>query len=369
MDNVKGSFRFFAAVVVASLVSTPLLAGDLWVSPTGSDGNAGSQGAPLRSVQVAVDKAPAEGCVIHLAEGSYFVTSGTTPSEMLTVNKPVRIVADGARENTILDAEKKRRGVWINCEGAELVGVTVRNGYFQNWNFFGGVRISAGVVSNCVIEANYSYHNDGAWLDGDKAVLTHSIIRNNTTGTNPNGMGVTINRGLLENCEIYGHNRNIATSASGCGVNVTGGIVRNCSIHDNSLGSAGYTSNKSPSTGNSGGGMRITGGRVSGCTIFHNGITGYGGGVVMTGGTLDTSLIWGNGTTNLYSTSGSSSFAGGAVYISGGMMSNCTVTANSAMRLAGGVHQAGGTVKDCIVYGNGICDYCWTKGEIGRAHV
>lgn len=364
MDNVKGSFRFFAAVVVASLVSTPLLAGDLWVSPTGSDGNAGSQGAPLRSVQVAVDKAPAEGCVIHLAEGSYFVTSGTTPSEMLTVNKPVRIVADGARENTILDAEKKRRGVWINCEGAELVGVTVRNGYFQNWNFFGGVRISAGVVSNCVIEANYSYHNDGAWLDGDKAVLTHSIIRNNTTGTNPNGMGVTINRGLLENCEIYGHNRNIATSASGCGVNVTGGIVRNCSIHDNSLGSAGYTSNKSPSTGNSGGGMRITGGRVSGCTIFHNGITGYGGGVVMTGGTLDTSLIWGNGTTNLYSTSGSSSFAGGAVYISGGMMSNCTVTANSAMRLAGGVHQAGGTVKDCIVYGNGICDYCWTKGAI-----
>ena len=34
------------------------------------------------------------------------------------------------------------------------------------------------------------------------------------------------------------------------------------------------------------------------------------------------------------------------------------------MWLAGGVHQAGGTVKDCIVYGNGQCDYYWTKGTI-----
>ena len=350
------------AFAVLSGVCASVAHGDLWVAPTGSDSNAGTQGAPFRSVQAAVDAAPAEGCVIHLAEGSYFVTAGTTPSEMLTVGKPVRIVADGARANTVLDAEKKRRAVWINCEGAELSGVTVRNGYFQNWNYFGGVRISAGTVSNCIIEANYSYNNDGAWLDGDKAVLTDSIVRNNTSGTNPNGMGITVNKGLVERCEVYGHSRTTVHSSSGAGMYVKGGTVRDCTIHDNFYGLPGYTNNRSPSTANSAAGIWVSGGYVTGCRIYRNGCTGYGGAVRVSGGTFANSLVYDNATTNMYSTATATSYAGGAVYVSGGSMTNCVITGNSAQRLVGGVHQVGGTVKDCIVFGNEIDDFYRTAG-------
>ena len=70
---------------------------DLWVapSPMGSDNNNGSQGAPFRSIQKAVDTAPTEGCVIHLAEGSYIVETGKTPDQMLLVNKPVSMASCG----------------------------------------------------------------------------------------------------------------------------------------------------------------------------------------------------------------------------------------------------------------------------------
>ena len=371
MDNVKGSFRFFAAVVVATLVSTPLLAGDLWVSPTGSDGNAGTQAAPLRSVQAAVDKAPAEGCVIHLAEGSYFVTAGTTPNQMLLVNKPVRIVADGAREKTVLDAELKRRGVWLSVPGASLSGVVVTRGAVNDSGAtgYGGVRVSTGaVVSNCVIEGNSpTFHAGGARIDG--GTVTHCIIRNNASGAaSPNGIGVYISAGLLESCEIYGHSRPQTPSGAGAGVYVTGGTVLNCTIHDNHLGQTGRVNQRStPTCTTAGGGLYINGGsaRVSGCTVYGNSVVGYASAVRLLNGTFENSLVYGNVSSNIYSTStATTGYASGAVYVSGGTMSNCTVTANRALTLSGGVEQTGGKVIDCIVYGNGDTDYLHKGGTM-----
>lgn len=330
---------------------------DFWVSPVGSDSNAGTEAAPFLSIQAAVDAAPAAGCDIHLAEGTYYVRANTSPAQLLEITKPVRIIATGDRAKTIIDAENKRRNTWVNCEGALLAGCTIRRGYHSAWNSFGGVRVSAGVVSNCVIEANHSYHYDGAFVDG--GTLTHCVVRNNTTGTNVNGQGVRISRGLVANCEIYGHTSKLdCTLASGAGVYAEGGVVTNCYIHDNCLGKAGFSSGRgTPTMDNAGTGVRILGSaRVTGCVIRHNGISGSAAGVYITSGTLDNSLIVENETTNVYSS------VGAAVRVAGGTVSNCTITANTGARGCEGLLQSGGTVRDCVVFGNGRWDYQQTGG-------
>jgi PKD repeat protein len=342
--------------LIATMAAIDVYA-DLWVSPVGSDSNPGTEAAPLLSIQAAVDAAPAEGCTIHVAEGYHYVKSGTSPDQLLTINKPVRIIATGDRSQTFIDAENKRRNTWMNCEGALLSGFTIRRGKHSAWNSFGGVRVTAGIVSNCVIEANESYHYDGAFVDG--GTLIDCVVRNNKTGTNVNGQGVRISKGLVANCEIYGQNtKTEAASAAGAGVYAEGGVVSNCYIHGNCLGSAGYTNSRGePTVGNSGAGVRVLGSaRVTRCIISDNGITGSGGGVYISAGVLDNCLIYGNATTNLYGS------AGGAVYVSGGVVSNCTITANSGSGLCEGMMQAGGTVRDCIVFGNGAWDYQRTGG-------
>ena len=330
---------------------------DLWVAKTGSDSNAGTEAAPFLSIQAAVDAAPAEGCTIHVAEGTYYVKAGTSPTQLLEITKPVRIVATGSRANTVIDAENKRRNTWVNCDGALLAGFTIRRGKHSAWNSFGGVRVTAGVVSNCVIEANESYHFDGAFVDG--GTLTHCVVRNNTTGTNVNGQGVRISKGLVANCEIYGQTSKYdAISATGAGLYAEGGVVTNCYIHDNCLGKASRSNERgSTSIGNSAGGVRILGSaRVTDCVIEHNGVSGCGAGVHISAGTLDNSLVVGNETTNVISS------ACGAVYVTGGTVTNCTIVGNKATARAEGLHQTGGTVRDCIVFGNGRWDYLKTGG-------
>lgn len=368
-------FGSIAAICIA--VAFGFVAGasraDLWVapSPTGSDNNNGSQGAPFRSIQKAVDAAPTEGCVIHLAEGSYIVETGKTPDQMLLVNKPVQIVADGAREKTILDAELKRRCVWLSAPGASLSGVVVTRGAVSDGNVttgYGGVRVSTGaIVSNCVIEANSpTFHSCGARIDG--GTVTHCIIRNNISGAAaPNGIGAYITAGLLESCDIYGQSHQKTHQGAGAGVYATGGVVRGCTIHDNHFGRQGYNNQKdTPTCTASGGGLYISGtARVTGCTVYGNSVVGYASAVRLTGGTFENSLVYGNVSSNIYSTTSvATGYASGAVYVSGGTMSNCTVTANRALTLSGGVEQTGGKVIDCIVYGNGATDYLHKGGTM-----
>ena len=118
--NARLSIAFIAAMAAIDVSA------DLWVSQAGSDSNAGTEAAPLLSIQAAVDAAPAEGCVIHVAEGYYYVKTGTSPDQLLTINKPVQIIASGDRSQTFIDAENKRRNTWMNCEGALLSGFTIR---------------------------------------------------------------------------------------------------------------------------------------------------------------------------------------------------------------------------------------------------
>ena len=66
--------------------------GDIYVSPTGNDSNAGTKGSPLATLTAAVSKAQ-PGTTIFMMEGSYDISSRINLTSSGTSDKPITIQA------------------------------------------------------------------------------------------------------------------------------------------------------------------------------------------------------------------------------------------------------------------------------------
>ena len=315
--------RLLSVAVPSMFVSAAF--GDLYVAATGYDGNDGSAASPFRSIQAAVDAAPDEGCVIHVGEGSYY-PKASDASYTLDITKPVRILASGDRDKTIIDGESKRRVVHVESSGALLAGFTITKGAYNSFNtsggIFGGAYIEAGVVSNCDITANSSYYSAGALVAGGS--LVDSFVHGNTSGAAaPIGVGVRITAGVLSGCEIYGQSQPTQSgSVNGAGVHVNGAnaVVTNCLFRGLTCGGS--------SKSNMGGGAYLegSGAILRNCLVAH------------------------------CSLDNSSDNEGGGIYMANGTVENCTVADNTAMAV-GGVKMAAGSLVNTIVAYN-------TSGDI-----
>ncbi|TDZ36205.1 Pectate lyase L [Colletotrichum spinosum] len=92
-----GLYKFLLAVLPV------VLAADLYVAPAGSDSTAGTLAAPLKSIQVAVDKAVA-GDTIYLRKGTYSPTTNIKIAKSGTSAKPYTLTAYNDEE-VIIDGE------------------------------------------------------------------------------------------------------------------------------------------------------------------------------------------------------------------------------------------------------------------------
>lgn len=329
------------------------LHGDFWVAATGNDGAMGSLEQPFATIQHAVDVAPAGGCNIYVSEGLY-VADGS-PTYLLNIDKPVKVIALGDREKTILDAERKRKNTFINHEDALLKGFTIRNGYV-NKNSGNGLYLQSGTVRDCIIENNEG--NGGCGVYQKSGLLDSSIVRNNTAVGNATGLGIRLEGGTVSSCEIYGNYGPRSYAASGAGIFAqNSSVVTNCHIHHNGYGSVSYTYQDQVPYSN-GGGVYLSGtATVIDSVIANNFTQGEGGGVFFEkGGRLFNSIVFGNCTSNIYYRES------GAVQIKDGIISNCIITANSAVKGVQGLYQNGGRVYNTVVFGNGLYDYCRAKG-------
>ncbi|MFE6892495.1 DUF1565 domain-containing protein [Streptomyces sp. NPDC057694] len=104
-------------------------ASSYYVSPSGSDGNAGtSSAAPFATIQQALDAAP-EGSVVHLATGTY-LQDVVTRRENVTLTGPSTAVVKGAGDSRI---------VQVRHDGTVLDGFTV-DGLFGSSGSVDGYR-------------------------------------------------------------------------------------------------------------------------------------------------------------------------------------------------------------------------------------
>jgi hypothetical protein len=124
---------------------------DLYVSPTGSDADAGTQAAPLRTILAASRRAQ-PGTTVHVAPGIYEGSFKTTASG--TASSPVHYVSDtkwGAKivppPDSPSEAAWDNRGAYVVIDGFEVDGTVS----------LGGIR----------------------WREGIYTAGSHSIVRNN----------------------------------------------------------------------------------------------------------------------------------------------------------------------------------------------
>ncbi|KAK1979817.1 pectate lyase L [Colletotrichum cereale] len=92
-----GLYNFIFAILPV------VLAADLYVAPTGSDSAAGTLAAPLKSIQIAVDKAIA-GDTIYLRAGTYSPTANIQITKSGTAAKPYTLTAY-SNEAVVIDGE------------------------------------------------------------------------------------------------------------------------------------------------------------------------------------------------------------------------------------------------------------------------
>ncbi len=235
-----------------------------YVATTGNDANNGySSESPKLTIQAAVNTlAEAAGYgTVHVAEGTYQITSGIVITNAITV-----IGETGDPENVIVRNTKMGNQDQVivfslNHPDAFVANLTAADSHrYAPTSPYGGnvsIQEEGGTVSNCILRGAVSGGNytrgAGAWLNSDNALLTHCVITNNSAsgsgyqstaaGGVPiyGGIFVHVERGTVANCLIANNHDSGGTGAASqekqawsCGVTLrTSGRLVNCTVVTN----------------------------------------------------------------------------------------------------------------------------------------
>ena len=178
-------------------------------------------------------------------------------TEQLLINKAIVVHGEtGNPEDVVIDAQNKCRNVKIDHPQALLHSVVLANGSLRddqgsNLQIFE----NGGTASNCVIRGGYV---DGYWssaavhLRSQYALLTHSVVTNNFTGSSGNDKTAGVQLGFgskASNC-LIADNHELATTGECCagGAYVPYGTLENCTIVRNSARKCGGVRISSNST-------------------------------------------------------------------------------------------------------------------------
>ena len=185
-----------------------------------------------------------DGCEIIIRAGEY------PHASTLHIEKGVHIRPDPETpgEVVIQGATYGIRLVRIHHKDAWVEGVAIHGAYGQGGgNLY--IDSNGGTVSNCVLRnASGIYENNftAAQLSGANALLTHSVITNNTTTSDVRWGGIRslailrIDYGRVENCLISGNYHTTSGDITALTndfaivlMNNTRGVLRNCTIAGN----------------------------------------------------------------------------------------------------------------------------------------
>lgn len=272
--------------------------------------------------------------IVEIAAGEYLI------SGEIGIGTPVKILGAGADTTTIGRAATGYRAFSINDDGAEIAGLTITG--FRNELDGGAIKMSKGLVRDCVIENSYhtgrEQHGGGVYMSGGE--LLRCTVRGNSLsalGGFRRGAGIYMSGGIVDDCDIYSNTTGKSNNNDqGEGVNVAGGILRNSRIHDN----YGCMSQECSA------GVYVTGADalVENCEIYGNRPIGLRMNDVKS--FVRNCLITANSNATAVAT---------GVSIGGGTLENCTITANldSSDALPPGLRMTKGKAVNNIVWGNG----------------
>ncbi len=180
-----------------------------------------------------------DGCVIHLAPGSY----DNDKSSNVMVDKAVTVVGEGASPSDVVipghATNTGKRNMCVMDSGALVCNLTLYGGFTSqsddpNLNAGGGnLYLVSGTVSNCVLSSGRTRSSgpDGGAARVTGGLLTHCIITNSFSANRGNGFILTQSGGRVSNCLITSNKREWETSRNPISlVYVSGGVIDNCTI-------------------------------------------------------------------------------------------------------------------------------------------
>ena len=277
-----GQFAAAWVAVVCACGAGMAYAADYYVATTGAAENPGTAEAPFATIAVAIEAAQ-EGDTIHVAPGDYNEWG-------LKIEKVLRIEGDAGAVVYGFETPYSGTGrrIFYMTADATIANLTIRNGGFRTDGKpanGGNVFMSAGTVTNCVIEGGYVEHTaDAGGLKGalgGNVFMTGGLVVDceikdggiyNSNGAGGGGNVMMYNGGRLMRCKVTGARRTAGTAAryteesGGSGLYMNGAaIAENCLITGNS-GSYGAVSMRGAS-------------KLVNCTIAGNsgGYNGYNG--------------------------------------------------------------------------------------------
>ncbi len=201
----------------ATTYNGTLAVADLWVSPNGSDTNAGTQAAPFRNIARAA-RAATPGTTVRVLPGYYAGGFQTTTSG--TAEAPIRYVSEVKRGAKIVPPASSvnaiawdNRGSYVDIDGFEVDGSTMQAG--TKWLM--GI-YTAGSYSN--VRNNYVHHiaktvactGSGGGIGSDSYYrgVANNVIANTVHDVGPTAcaafLGIFINtaNSRVDNNLVYG---------------------------------------------------------------------------------------------------------------------------------------------------------------------
>lgn len=203
----------FGALALLAAGGSAVAATNIYVSPTGSDANPGTQAAPVKTITRA-DALASAGSTVHVAAGTYYVSAsglnnaGIITRKSGTASARIRFVSDvkwGAKivvSGTGITWDS--RGNYVDIDGFQITGsgrhgllasgayLTFKNNYIHDLTVSGGCNGSGGAaidtygpVGNVVIDRNvvrnigYRYIGACNTIQGIYIANANNVVTNN----------------------------------------------------------------------------------------------------------------------------------------------------------------------------------------------
>jgi hypothetical protein len=215
------------------------------------------------------------------------VTSGVyTVGAEIALSSENTILGVGPVSNVVIQGSSSASRLFnLSSSAATLSGLTIRGGYNESHLYDGGgIYITAGLVTNCIIRNNRA-GGAGGGVYQSGGLVTHCLFRDNYASEHnyARGGGLFIQGGMTKDC-TFDNNRAWSLYGGG-GVFVNGGTVRNCLLTRN------YSDRDSYSVYGLGGGAVVAAGLLESCTVATNWARINGGGIYMTGGIVSNTIV------------------------------------------------------------------------------
>ncbi len=347
------SSLMLVAVILTNILTVSAL-DTYYVAEGGDDSRTGighwSNAVATISNGVRLAALAGDGNVVLISNGFYQLTTQVS----LTASVSVR--GFGNRESVIVDGGDSTRCFDLNHANACVCNLTITNGRAGDG---GGVYITSGAVSNCLITGNTATNSNTTSAGGGGVYLGTSgqlydswvignIVTNQSGYIRGGGIFISGASALASNCLIAGNSSYGATAqysgGGGVGIYMFGRVER-CVISNN------YSSSH-------GGGMHFAtrfGIQIAACDIVDNITPGYGGGIFLRQQVAGGTTVITNCTISNNTATGVTSIGGG-VYANGDVewtVKNSRIADNSCGNDGGGLFITRGAIVDtCLVHGN-----------------